>query len=215
MYMNGIFYEGDFRKTFLAHVLGEIHIDKIYDPVFVGKENLTVVDVGANVGLASLYFAKYASKVIAVEPTESHYKCLSEMVRYNNLQNVIPVNLAVGSKSELKLLHHSKNATMNSLSPLTNDTGETEMVKVVTLEDLFKEYKLNVIDFLKIDVEGSEMDLICSESFAKVAKQIRSLSVEYHTWTNRNVGQLVQALEKYGFNVSTLPTVADVYLATK
>lgn len=213
--MNGIFFQGDLRKTFLAYVLKEIHVDKIYDPFFIGKKDLVVVDCGANIGMTSLYFSQYASKVVSVEPTDAHFQCLSKMVEFNELKNVTPVKLAVGNRNGTQEFHHSKNSTMNSLSPLVNDTGEKEIVETITLEDLFDQHGINQVDFLKIDVEGTEMDLICSESFARVADRIKALSVEYHDWSGRNPGQLVQTLEKHGFTVSTMPTVADVYLAIK
>ena len=214
--MKGIFFNGDLRQTYIAQILRELYVDKVFDVFMVGKKGLTVVDVGANVGLTSLYFSQYADKVIAVEPTESHFACLEKMIEFNELKDkIIPMRNAIGVEGGKREFHHSKNSTMNSLSPLVNDTGEKEMVEVITLEQVFEQQNLDEVDFMKIDIEGSEVELIASESFARVAERIKALSVEYHTWSNRNRGQIVQALEGYGFTIKTLSTEADLYLAVR
>lgn len=213
--MNGIYYKGDIKDTYIAHILKEIYIDKVFDTYFLGKENLTVVDVGANIGLTTQYFSKYANKVVSVEPTKDHFECLTTLIKENSLDNVQGVNKAVGVKNGKQHLYHSKNVTMNSLSPLTDDTGEKEDVEVITMDKLFEEQKLETVDFMKVDIEGAEVDVISGENFAMVAERIKNLTVEYHTWSNRNPGQLVQALESYGFKVGNLKTDASLYFATR
>jgi FkbM family methyltransferase len=66
------------------------------------SEGDLVIDVGANVGLASLYFADRVGAtgaVISFEPTEVVFQCLEENVRARGLKHVYPQKLAIGSQS--------------------------------------------------------------------------------------------------------------------
>ena len=53
------------------------------NPISRGKKDLTIVDIGANIGLTSYYFKDYAKIVYAVEPAKKHFDCIQKMVEYN------------------------------------------------------------------------------------------------------------------------------------
>ena len=50
------------------------------------------------------------------------------------------------------------------------------------------------IDFMKMDVEGKEFDVLSGESFKKVSHKIKSFVVEYHTWTNASKEQFISVI---------------------
>ena len=52
------------------------------------QEELNVIDLGANVGLFSLYVSPIAEKIFAVEPTPSHFELLNEVINLTQKQNI-------------------------------------------------------------------------------------------------------------------------------
>jgi FkbM family methyltransferase len=125
---------------------GEVAIfDKIIQP------GMVVADVGANFGAFTIFFAKKAAKVYAIEPQRMVYNALCGTVALNALWNVVPVNAAVGATHgtiqvpELALDHE------NSWGGVEIGTGAyTVPLTPIT----------TACDFLKIDVEGMEREVL-------------------------------------------------------
>jgi FkbM family methyltransferase len=151
---------------------------------FVGSRptrHLTIVDAGANIGLTTMYFAAHAEKVVAVEPCAAHYVCLCRMVEANGLTNVVTSNLALADKCADVVLHHYGNQTCNSLIATSEELPSSEFVRAVSIDELMlRVCQLNRIDILKLDVEGSESDIIRSAGFRDAAPSIRYIIGEWH-----------------------------------
>lgn len=210
--MKALFYN-NWEASYISDILKEIYLDKIYAPYFLGKKDLTILDVGANIGLATNYFAKYG-KVYAVEPCQEHFDCLTKMVEFNELKNVTPIQYAISTTNGEATFYHSPNSTANSFFKMV-EGADSEIVKTHTLGELFKEYKLEHVDFMKLDIEGSEYDVLGSDTFDEVADKIDAIMGETHKWANRNPGQVYQALQNRGFKVRNIPTDAAVFYAER
>jgi hypothetical protein len=88
-------------------------------------------------------------------------------------------------------------------------------VQTRTLGEVFKEYAIEHVDFMKMDIEGAEFDVLGSDSFDEVAGKIDVIMGETHSWTNRNPGQVYQALQNRGFKVRKVSTEAEVFYAER
>ncbi|MFN6517484.1 MAG: FkbM family methyltransferase [Nostoc sp. CreGUA01] len=131
------------------------------------KPGMTVIDVGANVGVYTFSAAlKVASKgrVLAVEPFSGCVHCLQETCRINQLSWV---NVCAGAASDrngtVKLLLHSANELNQVIS---SDAAENissdsyEEATCFTLDSLIEQENIERVDFLKIDAEGHEMSVL-------------------------------------------------------
>ncbi|MFN6472491.1 MAG: FkbM family methyltransferase [Nostoc sp. SerVER01] len=131
------------------------------------KPGMTVIDVGANVGVYTFSAAlKVGSKgrVLAVEPFSGCVRCLQETCRINQLSWV---NVCSGAASDrngtVKLLLHSANELNQVIS---SDAAENisldsfEEAKCFTLDSLIEQENIERVDFLKIDAEGHEMSVL-------------------------------------------------------
>jgi FkbM family methyltransferase len=128
-----------------------------------------VVDVGAHVGIFTLKSARRARLVIAVEPYLPNFKLLLANIKINRLENVIPVNVALGSyngeaelyvatKSGWHTISNSRKSYLEGAnSPISNDKLK---VKLRTLDSIIKEIGVKKAGFIKIDAEGSELDIL-------------------------------------------------------
>lgn len=218
--MHGIFFEPPIETNFIGHIFAEIYKDRVYAPFVEGKNLGTILDVGANIGLTSYYFAQHAKEVIAVEPDLEHFDCLMKMVEHNKLVNIKPVNKAVYIKSgKFPLFRPEGNRTMNSLHQgvvANHQDPKFQSVETVTLPQLFSDLSIKEVDLFKCDIEGTEYELFCSTSFKEVADKIKMVITEVHQWADRNPQQLIDGFKNAGFiNVERLKSDANIMIASK
>jgi FkbM family methyltransferase len=211
--MKGIFFE-NFKNSYIPHILKESYIDQAYEPYFRGKKDLTIVDVGANIGLTSFYFYDYAKVVYALEPSEQHMKVLKHMIAFNKMDDrIIPIKKALSHKNGTANFYHNENVTMFSLNSAVNSKDDKEEVETITFDSFFKENNITHVDFLKLDVEGSEHEIIGSEGFDKVADKIDVIMGEHHVWSGRNPEQFRAAFIDRGFDFMWIPNEAQLFVA--
>lgn len=211
--IQGIFFR-DIRNDYVANILKELYIDCVYDQFFRGKKDLITIDLGSNVGLFTQYAVPYSKIVYSVEPSLQHFETLNQLITFNNLTNVIPIRKAISNKNGTVTFYHNPNSTAFSLTELV--TGqEKEIVESITLEDLFKEQKIDHVDILKIDVEGEELKIIGSSNFDNIAAKIKTIVGEFHSFMGVSPSLLVAALRDRGYQVRQLPTDASVFVAER
>jgi len=121
------------------------------------KPGMIVVDVGANVGIYTIYALKHGCTVYAFEPTPETFEILCENTLINGFEgspNAHLYNLAVAEKAgELMLAKVKGISGHNSLFP-ENETNERVTVKAISLDEELD--MLDRVDIVKIDVEGAE-----------------------------------------------------------
>jgi FkbM family methyltransferase len=209
--MQAFFFNPPAEDNYFGHIFGEVYKERVYEKIFDGKSNLTIVDIGANLGLTTYYFSQFASKVYSIEPDKDHFKCLEEMVKYNKLTNIVPINKAIYMQDGEFDFGHNENKTMNSLHTSTWDKSlPVYKVPTVTLKTLFEENKIEHVDFMKMDIEGSEYEVLGGDAFLEVAPKIDSIQIESHVWANRNPNQLIESLKNAGFKVEAIPNDASL-----
>lgn len=220
--IKGLFFR-DAKKNAIGHITSEIWRDGVYHNFLHGKKDLTIIDAGANVGFFSFYASEYAKTIFAIEPAVEHFEVLKHMIDYNKLEAiVIPFKFALSIKDDKGILSHYSNTTMYSLYEnlaVNNTTGlsktgeeETTLKRLYTF---FKEQKIEHVDFLKLDVEGVEYEILGSDSFANVADKIDQMVIEVHQYSGRHPNQIVNALQLHGFEVLQIPNDATLLVATK
>jgi|SRR3989304_307962 len=214
--MNGFFWEGKAEDNYLGHILAEIYREKVYAPFLEGKKDLTILDIGGNIGLTTYYFSQFASRVITLEPSKDHFACILKMLDFNQIKNVTPLNMALYMTDGEFELGHNQNKTMYSLHLAIKDQNiPSEMVPAVTLTTLFKDQGIDHVDFMKLDVEGSEYEILGHSTFAEVAPKIDSMLIEAHSWAGRHPNQLKESLKNRGFTVEQVQNDASLFYAHK
>lgn len=215
---HGFFWSGDIETAFVGHIFAEVFKDRIYQPYLpLNRAGTLALDIGAHLGIVSLYLAKYFERVIALEPSSEHFANLLKMVEFNGLTNVAPVKKALFIENGRFGFGGPKdNNTMRSLHMATWAEGKPEEeVETTTLESLFKEFNIEHVNLLKLDIEGSEHEVLSHPSFKKVADKIDTIVVERHQWSGRHPNQLNEALKNAGFIVEQIPNQADLLVAKR
>jgi FkbM family methyltransferase len=160
----------------------QVFINQEYD-FLVKTQPKVIVDAGANIGLATIYFAnKYpGAKIITIEPEQSNFELLKENIAL--YQNVIPIQAALWDKNEkINLLDPGlgkwgfmteKNEPSESLPG-----NFCHAVSAMTVEKIMQDYNLEKIDILKIDIEGAEKEVFSDTS--PWIEKVDSIIVELH-----------------------------------
>ena len=133
----------------------------------LGKEPKTILDAGANVGFASVYFAiKYPrAKIIAIEPEPVNFVQLKRNVA--PYPNIIPVQAALWPEHASLNLEDpgfgpwAFRTTKNSGGGNTRSIGS---VQGLTVDEIMQAHGLEYIDIAKIDIEGGEKALFASNT---------------------------------------------------
>lgn len=149
-------------KTGATHIESELNnIQKIISTL---PNYAVAIDAGANIGFVCIPIANLLKKkegvVFAFEPQRMLYYALCGSAALNDLSNIKIINSAVGSKAgELMVpkLDYSKVSDYGRLSLVKqNEIDSQDSVPVVRIDDM----SLHRLDFLKIDVEGMEIDVL-------------------------------------------------------
>jgi FkbM family methyltransferase len=134
-------------------ICGQYAIDLPFSPKII-------VDAGANIGMASLYFAtKYPqARIIAIEPETSNFEMLAQNVgRY---PNILPIHAALWSRDG-EIGVNSPGSFENPLSKVgfVVREGQGIPVRAITVRTLMREMGIQRIDILKVDIEGAEKEV--------------------------------------------------------
>lgn len=126
-----------------------------------------LVDIGANIGLYTLFARKLmpaSARIVAFEPHPRTVRKLRQNLDLNGADNVTAINAAVGARNETLSLFISSptNAGRNTMLQTSDDPGEAPAVEVPVrpLLDVLHEQGVDHIDVLKIDVEGFEAEAL-------------------------------------------------------
>jgi FkbM family methyltransferase len=123
------------------------------------KTNPIILDIGASIGGVTSALAKYfvEGRVIAFEAAPSVHRSLRETVRLSNGGEITVIEKAAGSSAGSLMFHEDGNGS--GWGFLADDLGAVQ-VDVVTIDDTVENLSLPTVDFIKIDVEGSEMAVL-------------------------------------------------------
>jgi FkbM family methyltransferase len=134
----------------------------------------TIVDVGAHIGMASIFFARRypAAKIIAIEPEPSNFALL--LKNTSSYKNIVPVCAALWREDGEVTLGRSNVHPKGAFQIVEN--GEIR-VRAVTIDTLMRETGIQSIDILKMDIEGSEKEVFASCNWIDT---VRAIAIELH-----------------------------------
>lgn len=167
-------------------------------------------DIGANVGLYSIYAAKIGkTKVLAIEPEAQNFAILIENIVLNNLQHSIEAtNLAISSGFGLgKLSVHAmtKGGAYNNFTPTAGNRSSSASAGLVTqvqvgasLDDLVKRFGFDFPTHIKIDVDGNEPDIIRGGTEVLSNERCQSILIEIQRNDPEHLA-IVEKLQEFGY----------------
>ena len=148
------------------------------------KPDFVYFDVGAWIGPTVIYAAKLCQHVVCFEPDPIAYRYLRWNIELNQLSNVQSFNLALSNKTSIQRIASFGDSLGDSMTSLLNDRIDGNKaenaadVLAFNWRDFNKLLLLERMDFLKVDIEGGEFDLLPSiKDYLSSQKPIVYLSV--------------------------------------
>jgi FkbM family methyltransferase len=188
------------------------HEDDIIER-FLPKQGDIVVDIGAHMGRYTIISSKRVGangKVVAIEAHPSNFEMLKSNIKLNQLTNVIPLNYAAYSK-ETKInlylpdeesgytMHHS--IMSNYVFTKYKDKTEDKFVEVSanTLDYLLQLNEITDVNWVKIDVEGAEFEVLKGASNVLSKSKDIALLIEVHG--KDTYEPIIESLRSYNFKI--------------
>lgn len=162
-----------------------------------------IFDVGANIGLATIYFKELypQARIIAFEPLPQNVELLEENVAQNNLSDVEILPVALGAKTDKQLIYYDEENEWLSTASLREKgwTGQENVISQEVEVARLSSFMIEPIDLLKIDVEGYEEQILfeCEDKLSLV----KTLIFEWHPHPQQSWLRLRKMLEKQGFTI--------------
>jgi FkbM family methyltransferase len=199
----------DFEVRFINSGFFQQNLLEVFDEgeYFIDLENPrpVIVDCGANIGLATLFFKRLfpGSSITAIEAHPETFKVLEANIRANNLDDVTVLNVALTDSDVEEIELYSSpvvgdlRATANrEFYPDGGDTPTTHRVRAARLSTLLPEHT----DLLKMDIEGAEVAVI--RDISDKLPAVDNIIMEFHSLPEQqswSLGKMLTFLEDAGF----------------
>jgi len=142
------------------------------------KPNDVIIDIGAHIGLFTIYASQFSKngEIYSFEPMKENFELLNKNIISNNLKKVKIFNLAVSNSNSSVTLFINNDESGHSMF---SQSSQNLMVNSISLKRIFDENQIEFCNFLKLDCEGAEYEIIKNlplSYFEKIDKMI----IEYH-----------------------------------
>ena len=167
------------------------------------RDDYNCVDIGANIGLMTFYLSEYCTsgRIVSVEPNRAVFRALQNTIRANGIKNATAVNVAIDERDgEVRF---AEDSAYGHIDP----SGGT-LVEAMTFATLLERYKMDRVDFIKIDVEGHE-PVIVRTALDVIKRDKPLIFVEFNSFS-----LVMSNMKPLGFLEWLLETFAFVYAVT-
>ncbi len=176
---------------------------KEYKKWFTNKADykLNIIDAGSNIGLTSLFFIDHFVQptIICIEPEIENFKILDFNLKNNNQSTLVTIHGAIwSSNSRIKIVKDFRDKLDWSFR--VEETINSDGIQAYSINQLVVDNNFDIIDILKIDIEGSEKQIFTSKgSNVDFLKITRCIALEIHDEFDCR-SDIYKILDDYGFD---------------
>lgn len=165
-----------------------------------------IIDAGANIGLAAIFFAnKYPNaKIVCIEPEMTNFEMLEKNIK--NYKNIFAIKKALSNSPDIMLNvidGGGGNWAFATSNPQKAETKKIiDSVPSVTIDEIMSTFNFPHIDLLKIDIEGAEKELF-ENNYENWLAKTKVLMVELHDGFKQGCSKsFFRAISNYDFRYS-------------
>jgi FkbM family methyltransferase len=191
---------GGIHTDLFMHGYREPEATKVMQEILT--KDMTVLDIGANIGYYALMEAKVCKRVIALEPDMDNFRNLSKNIGINEYKNIQPYLMAAGDKDGTLEFALSKVPNWHRVA--VGGEKDVVIVPVSKVDTFLNKMGKPKIDLLRMDVEGYEYNIL--EGARETIKRDRPMMfIEIHRDLMKNFGysavKLFKLLAEYDYSV--------------
>jgi FkbM family methyltransferase len=173
----------------------EVFLQQVYRPVVENlKECRTVIDVGANIGLASLYLSIHYGRDIRCMGVEANPDTFRILKMNFEGSNARLLNAAAWD-SETTLTAECRN---QRFSTSTVSAGGDGNIPGLPMAEIIKRSGFDRVDLLKLDIEGAEVRVFRGD--LSWLNSVRAVAIEFHD-DSRELTSFDKVMQQYGFKI--------------
>lgn len=190
-------------------VLDQVILHKEYLPVvtlfksnFPECSNVNIIDAGSNIGLTAMFFKIYfpQSSIYCIEPDKENFKLLSLNLSNKVYNDIHKINGALWNENtKVEIVKDFRDQLDWSFR--VEASKKNDALQAYSLNEIVKKYNIEIIDILKIDVEGAEkMIFTAKNSNLNFLNKTRLIAIEIHKEFNCEK-EILHILREYGFKI--------------
>lgn len=203
---NGVYLR---QGTSDTYVYKEIFIDECYKKCSekLNKKSI-VIDIGAHIGLFSIYCGAKCGKIFAYEPHKENYDLAVKNIQKNGISAININNLAVWSEAGKTICLSDGEGAQTGEHAVKIDgeknSGKSLQVSTISIRDIFINNRIVFCDLLKMDIEGAEYAALFAAP-DEIFEKISYICLEYHPDLERkhSINDLIDFLKKKRFIIET------------
>jgi len=195
-------------KSHDLHIISasyEFDVRKVFEKL--AKKSKVIVDVGAHIGRYTILGGKINSdaEIFSIEADKNNFDILNKNISLNDIKNVNSINIALSSKKNREKFYNYGLGIHNP-TDIKEKRKDFKMVETDTLDNLFNKKE---IDLIKIDVDGSEMNILKGGGNLFSQKKIKNIIIEITD--DVCYEEVSQFFKEYGYKLHKIQY--DNYLA--
>ena len=190
----------------LLEALVELWLEHTYTEGFYSpRDGDVIVDAGANVGIFAIQMARQnrRCRVVALEPFAENFTYLQANVARACPENVTCCEVALGAGFGKGQMQAVGSRSLDHV--LRVNSSEADGTPVIPLSGLFDLARAQEIDFLKVDIEGSEHDVFAAAS-PDVLGRFKRIALEYHDRIAPGTRALLQSVLSPTHEITVRPS---------
>jgi len=205
-------FRDDYRRWLLEHQRQFDQISDYWTYRYKPSPGDFIIDIGAATGMDALFFSRHVGhngQVIAIEAEPLNANALRKTCELNNLSNTTVIEAAVMGTAGYVQLNCSDDLLCHSIDPMNSSSGRKVTVTAATLDEILEGFHPDrSIDFLKMNIEGAEIDAILG--MEQTIRRTRNLVIACHDFLKPNLPPVIKPavktfLTNHGFSVSERP----------
>jgi FkbM family methyltransferase len=171
------------------------------------KKKEVFFDVGANIGLYSIYASKKKCKVYSFEPSSNNFSSLVKNILLNDL-TIHPFGFAISNTeriTSINLVSTIEGDSQHDLSKKNNFYSRNfifqQGIFETTLDNLIYKYKLSMPNHIKIDVDGNERKILLGAKKLLKSKKLKSMMIEINYKNKNEINTIFKLLNINNFRL--------------
>jgi len=167
------------------------------------KEASRIIDAGANIGLAAIYFTNQfpQAKIICIEPESNNFKQLQKNTA--PYKNVSLENAAIWSNEKSVIITNENSLAAGFMVSENNDSIHNNTIPATTISALMVKYGWKNIDIVKLDIEGAEKEIFANNRSFEWLSKTKLLIIELHDNYVANCSKtFFKALESFEYEAT-------------
>jgi FkbM family methyltransferase len=185
---------------------------------YTSKDNFILWDIGANIGIYSLYTAaKYpSSSVYSFEPEATSFNSLCKNIFMNSFSNIKPFLIGISNRNGYDLLKVSDLSSGAGAASIGKEYAHIDSknifsqgINIIKLDSLIKDHKFPCPNFIKIDVDGHEKEILDGAKNLLYNKDLHAIMIEIEYKNQKDLKTYIDLFKGYEFKLTRKSTWKD------